>query len=130
MAYIVEIANQRNINTLPGQRVTNMRYSSRSFFTIHGNTNDFRSRLGELGNLFCRRNDISRIGVGHRLHDDREITPNSDISDFNRHAFAALNTVNPFRHCSIRLNQNYAVIDVGMMTSISSPYIAGMKQKR
>jgi hypothetical protein len=41
-----------------------------------------------------------------------------------------LNTVNSFRHYLIRLNQNYAVIDVSMMTSVSSPYIAGIKQKR
>ena len=80
---IMEIAHQRHVDPTQHQPVANMGNRCRSFVTIDGDAYDFRPRTRQRGDLGNRGLDVCRIGIGHRLHDDRGIAPHRYPADVN-----------------------------------------------
>jgi len=51
---------------------------------VNGDAYDLRAGAGEGGNLRGGRSRICRIGVGHRLNDDRGPTAHSNVANVDR----------------------------------------------
>ena len=66
-----------------------MRHGRGSLVAVDGDAHDLRARTGEIGDLPHGGLDIGRVGVGHRLHDDRRVAADQYAADVDRHGTAA-----------------------------------------
>jgi hypothetical protein len=48
-----------------------------------GAANDFTTGFDQIGNLPQRRNNVTRIGVTHRLHGDRGAATDRDVANLD-----------------------------------------------
>jgi hypothetical protein len=62
----------------------------------------FRPRACQFGYLLSSRLDIGRVGIGHRLHDDRVTTANADFSYLNGRRRSAERSLGIHWHVSLR----------------------------
>jgi len=63
---------------------------------VDRDAHDLRARESEGRNLFDGARNVCRVGIGHRLHDDRNLPADANLPDFDRARFSALN----LRHAS------------------------------
>ncbi len=74
VADIVEIANQRDVETQPFQAFAHFRHGSGAFVAVHGDADDLGPCLMQRGHLLDRRVDVGGVRVRHGLHDDGRTT--------------------------------------------------------
>ena len=89
VADIMEIADQRHVDTAFGQAVADMRNGCGRLVAVDGNADKFGAGGGQGGDLCHRGIDIRRVGIGHRLNDDRCVAADGHMADLDRHARAA-----------------------------------------
>jgi hypothetical protein len=92
----VKIADDRDTDSTLGQAFDNPRESRGSLFIVHRDTDDLRARQGQRRNLFDGACNISRIGVGHRLHNDLNLRAYANLPNPDRTRFPALNLRHAF----------------------------------
>ena len=56
-------------------------HGGRGLGGIDGDPDELRSGVGKCLDLSHRRGHVDRVGVGHRLHDDRRIAADLDAPD-------------------------------------------------
>ena len=76
----MEVADERNFDAAIAQPPVDFRYRRRRFFRVDRNTNQFRACLNQGFGLFHCSLDVGRIGVGHRLDDDRMASTDEDAT--------------------------------------------------
>ena len=89
VADIVEVADQRHVDAEPRQAVADAGHGRRALVAVDGDAHDLRSGTVEGGDLCDRRVDVGRVGVGHRLHDDRRRAADQDAADVDADGLAA-----------------------------------------
>lgn len=78
VANVMEVANQRYIKTKAQQPVAYFRYSGSALVAVNGDANDFRASAIKRSNLRNSRVNVGRVGVGHRLHNNRRSATDDD----------------------------------------------------
>ena len=73
VADIVEIADQRDVDAQPVERVPDARHRGGGLGAVDGDADDLRSRAGERRHLGHGAVYVGGVGVGHRLDDDRTV---------------------------------------------------------
>ena len=66
-----------------------MRHGRRRLVAVDGDAHQLRAGAGERRDLPRRRLDVRRVGVGHRLHDDRRAAADHDAADIDARQSAA-----------------------------------------
>ncbi len=69
------------------------------FVVVDGHANNLRPGHGEGGHLLDGRGDVRGIGVGHRLHDNRDFPAYANIADLDGGCLPTLN----LRHSNLFL---------------------------
>ena len=87
----MEVTDDGDVHALPIELVDDMRHRGSSVFIVDCDTHQFRSSASECGHLLYRGDDISSIGVGHRLHHDWCIAAHPHPANRGRNRFPALN---------------------------------------
>jgi hypothetical protein len=77
----VKIADNRDLAALIRRALDNLRYRRRRILVVDRHPDDLRSRVSEGDDLRRGRRRVCGIGIGHRLHDDRVIAADRDVSD-------------------------------------------------
>ena len=67
----VEVADQRDIAAECIEPLANRAHGGRGFSGVDRNAHQFRAGVGQRLHLRNRSRDVDRVGVRHRLHDDR-----------------------------------------------------------
>ena len=81
VAIEVEIADQRHIAAERVEPLADRRHRARRFGGVDRDAHELRAGVGQRLDLRDRACDVDRVGVGHRLHDDRSIAADRDASD-------------------------------------------------
>jgi hypothetical protein len=84
VAVVMEVADQRHRHTPLRQPVADVRHGLGGLAPIDGDAHDLGASAGQLGRLARGSGDVGRIGVGHRLHDDRRAAADDDAADSDR----------------------------------------------
>ena len=93
MADIVKIADKRDVDAAFGQPVADMRHCSSRLVAIDRDANDFRTGPRKCGNLLHRGVNIGRVGVGHRLDNNRRTAADGHPAHRNRDGGTARQTL-------------------------------------
>ena len=86
MTVVVKVADNGHVTALGRKTVADRRHRFRGVFGVDGYAYQFRARSRELQDLFRGRVHITRIGVGHGLHDYGQTAAHNHGTDFNRYA--------------------------------------------
>jgi hypothetical protein len=89
VAVVVKIADDRDIHAGIGDARCDFRDGGCRFIRIHRDTHQLRTGVRQRDDLSCRAGGVRRIGVGHRLHDDRMSRTNRDITDPHRYGLSS-----------------------------------------
>jgi hypothetical protein len=89
VADIVEVADERDVEADAVEPLADSRDRGRGFRPVHRDAHDFRACPGEGGHLRDRGVDVGRVGVRHRLHDDRRAAADGHGSDRHRNGAVA-----------------------------------------
>ena len=81
VAVEVEVADQRHRAALGAEPVADVRDRGGRLVGVDRHAHQLGSRLGELAHLARRRCDVRRVGIGHRLDDDRRAAADLDGAD-------------------------------------------------
>ena len=81
VADVVEVADQRRGDAALAQTVADVRNRRRRLVAIHRDADHFGARARQRCDLGDGALDISGVGIGHRLHDDRRAAADGDIPD-------------------------------------------------
>ena len=61
------------------------------FLVVDRDAHDLRAGQSQGRDLFDGAGNVRRVGVGHRLHDDRNLPADANLPDFDRRCLSALN---------------------------------------
>jgi hypothetical protein len=86
----MEVADQRHSDAELPKSVADLRHRGRRFVAIDRDAHDLRAGMRQRGDLARGRLDVGRVGIGHRLHDDRRAAADRDATDLNRDRFMTL----------------------------------------
>ena len=89
VADVVEIADQRHLHPHLGEPVADMRDGRRRLVAVDGDADQLRAGAGKRRNLLRRRFHVRRVGVGHRLDDDRRAAADHHAADIDADRLAA-----------------------------------------
>ena len=89
VADIVEVADQRHVDAEPVEPLADVRHGGRALVAVDGDAHDLRAGAMQRGDLRHRLVDIGRVGVGHRLDDDRRAAADDHAADIDRNRFPA-----------------------------------------
>ena len=89
VAVVVEVADQRHGRAHLRQPVADVRHGLGGLVAVDRDAHDLGAGAGKLGRLARGRLDVGRVGVGHRLHDDRRIAADDDAADIDGDGGAA-----------------------------------------
>ena len=84
VAVIVEVADERRLDPEPIEPLFDVRHGGGRLGAVDRDPDKFRARARQRGHLRGRGLDIGRVGIGHRLHDDRRIAADRDAADPDR----------------------------------------------
>ena len=91
MPVVVKVAHDRHPDSALVQSFHNRRNRRRGFLVVHRNAHNLRPGHGQSGNLLNGARDVGGIGIGHRLHDDRNLPAHANVADLDRGRLPALN---------------------------------------
>jgi hypothetical protein len=91
MTIVVEVADYGGLEPELVEAFDNVRHGFRSVIIIDGNANQLRAGCGKGGNLRDTARDISGIGIGHGLHNDRCVGADAYVADGGDDSFSAMN---------------------------------------
>jgi hypothetical protein len=83
VADIVEIADQRHEDAEPFQPFADLRHGGGALVAVDGDADDFRAGAMQRGDLCDGGIHVGRVGVGHRLDDDRRIAADDHAADID-----------------------------------------------
>ena len=95
---VVEVADDRNFDAHHRQFLDDARHRRGGLRVVHRYPHQFGSGPPQLGHLLHRAGDIRRVGVGHRLDDDRMPRADQYLADAHR-AGSAPGMGSRFAHC-------------------------------
>ena len=81
VAVVMEVPDQRHLAGHHVEAALYFRHCGRSFQGIDRDPDQFRTSTRQLRNLGGRCFCVGRIGIGHRLHNDRVAATDLDIAD-------------------------------------------------
>ncbi len=81
VAIEVEIPDQGDIQPHAIQGFANSRHGSGGIFIVDGDTNQFRTRASQFGDLAHAGGDIGRVRIGHGLDHQRRAAADLDIAN-------------------------------------------------
>ena len=84
VADVMEVADQRHVDAAFAKLVANVRYGLGRFVAVDGDAHEFGPGAREVCDLLHRRCDVRRVGVGHRLDDDRSAAADLNAADLDR----------------------------------------------
>ena len=93
----MEVAHNRHAQAALVETFDNRWNRRRGFLVVHRDAHNLGAGQRQRLNLFDRALNVRRVGVGHRLHDDRNLPANANLPNPDRPRFPALN----LRHTSI-----------------------------
>ena len=79
VAVEMEVADQRRLAADRVEPVADGRHRVRGFGGVDGDADELGACVGERLHLRDRRGDVGRVGVGHRLDDDRRVAADRDV---------------------------------------------------
>jgi hypothetical protein len=86
----VKITDQGHLDTHPVQAFTNFGHGAGGIFGIDRDTNQLRTRPGQLSDLQGGGHRIGGIGVGHGLHHDGGVPADDNLTYPDRHRTTAI----------------------------------------
>ncbi len=86
---VVEVADQRDADAKLVQLLDDGRHCGGRFFVVDGDADHLAAGARKLCDLPCGADGIRRVGVGHRLHDDRGVGADQHITDADHARTAA-----------------------------------------
>ena len=89
VAVVVEVADDGHARTEQAHRLDDLGNGCRGVLRVDGDAHQLRAGSGKRHHLVDRAGDIGRIGVGHRLHDNRMIAADRHASYIYDHRLAA-----------------------------------------
>ena len=81
VADIVEVADERDVDAEAVEPLADLRHRGRRLVPVDRDADELGAGAGERRDLRHRGVDIGRVGVGHRLHDDRRAAADRHGSD-------------------------------------------------
>ncbi|MOA30946.1 hypothetical protein D3C78_1520720 [compost metagenome] len=76
----MEIADQRHVHAETQQPLADFRHGGSALIAVDGDAHHFRTGLEKRRHLLHGGVDVSRIGIGHRLHDDGRTATDDDTA--------------------------------------------------
>jgi hypothetical protein len=89
VADVVEVADDRHLAAPGGEPVADPRHGPCRVLGVDGDPDQLRAGPPQLLDLVRRRLGVGRVGVGHRLHDDRRVAADLHVADPDPNALAA-----------------------------------------
>ncbi len=89
VAVVVEVADDGHADAELVERVDDLRHGGGGLLGVHGDAHQFGAGARQRHHLVDGGRHVGRIGVGHRLHDDRMIAADLDTSDVHHYRLAA-----------------------------------------
>jgi hypothetical protein len=86
----MEVANDGDVNAALVQAFDDGGDGRGGFLGVYRNANKFRTGLRQSRNLLDGAGNVGCAGVGHRLHDDRDLRAYANLPDFDYACFPAL----------------------------------------
>ena len=77
----MKVTDQWHIDSHGVEVLPDLRHRCRGFRRIHGDTHQFGPGSCEFSALDGRPHDINRVGIGHRLDDDRRLATDGHMAD-------------------------------------------------
>ena len=71
VAVVVEVADQRDVHAGRVEPAADLGHCRSGSLVVDGDADDLAAGCRQRGHLFDGGRDVGRVGVGHRLHDDR-----------------------------------------------------------
>ena len=96
VAVVVEVAHDGHAQAALVEALDDVGHGGRGGVVVHRDADDLRAGQGQGRNLFDGPRNLRRVGVGHRLHDDRNLPADANLPDLNRARSSAPN----LRHAS------------------------------
>ena len=121
VADVVEVADDRGVDAHPQQPLLDVRHCCCGFVAIDGDAHDLGAGARQGGDLGHRRVDVGRIGIGHRLHDDRGAAADLHVADTHGYRLAPRLRARHFSH--LGLHQAKRVPDRGQTVN-AGPFTA------
>ena len=107
VAVVMEVAHDGHAQAAFIQALHDVRYGSRGVVVVDRDADDLRARQSQRRDLFDGTRNVRRVGVGHRLDDDRNLPADANLPDLDSSRLPSLN----LRHASslrgARLGGNY-----------------------
>ena len=94
MAVVMEVADDGHVDAALFKPLDDVGNGGCGVFIVDRHTHDFRAGQGQGFDLLDGARNIRGVGIGHRLHDDRDFPAHPNLPDFDRRCLPALN----FRH--------------------------------
>jgi hypothetical protein len=96
VAVVVEVADDGHAQAALVQAFDDVRNGRGGLLVVHRDAHDLRAGQRQGRYLFDGARYVRRVGVGHRLHDDRNLPAHANLSDSDCAGFSTLN----LRHAS------------------------------
>src|SRR5579863_3408955 len=90
VAVEMEVPDQRHIAADRVQTMADVRHGGSGFVRVHGDAHQLRAGGCQLRALIGGGGHVGRVGVGHRLHDDRRDAADRDVPNLHRTGQMAL----------------------------------------
>ena len=90
VADVVEVADERHRDAHLAEAILDVRHGGRRLVAVDRDAHQFGAGARQRRHLARGRLDVGRVGIGHRLHDDRRRAADRDAADVDRDRFVTL----------------------------------------
>ncbi len=90
VAVVVKIADQGSFAAGIEHALLDFRHRGGGLWDVYRDANHFGARGRQFQALLRRGSDVSGVGIGHRLNDDRRATTDRHLPDFHRMSLASM----------------------------------------
>ena len=87
VAVVMEVADDRHVHAHLRQPLLDVRHGGGGLVAVDRDAHDFGAGAGQRRHLARGALDVGRVGVGHRLHDDRRVAADGDAADIDGDRF-------------------------------------------
>ena len=91
VAVVVEVADDGHAEAALLETVHDVRHGGGGVLVVDGDAHNLRAGKGEGCNLFNGGLHVGRVGVGHRLDENRDLPANAHMANFYGGGFSAMN---------------------------------------